>query len=67
LYKGAEKEVDAVEGVVTEKAMTIIIRNTRRTRLVTSVRKRGTLQTRALRIQTMPLAVSRGSRRTSSL
>jgi hypothetical protein len=27
-HKGAEEEVDAAEGVVTEKAMTISIRNT---------------------------------------
>jgi hypothetical protein len=78
LHKGAEEdeEADAVEGVITEKSMIILIRNTGRTRLVTSVRRKGTLQTSAQRIQTMmitknlwraPLAVSRNSRRTSSL
>jgi hypothetical protein len=76
LHKGAEEEVDVAERVVMEKAMTISIRNTSRIRLVTNVRRRGTLQTSALRIQTMmmtknlwraPLAVSRSSRRTSSL
>jgi hypothetical protein len=36
--------VDAGEGVVTEKATTISIRNTGRTTLVTSVRSRGTLK-----------------------
>jgi hypothetical protein len=56
--------------------MTILIRNTGSKRLATSVRRRSTLQTSALRSQTMmmtknmwraPLAVSRRSGRTSSL
>jgi hypothetical protein len=59
-----------------KKTTTISIRNTGKTRLVTSVRRRGTLQTSALRSQKMrmtknlwraPLAVSRSSRMTSSL
>jgi hypothetical protein len=49
------EEVDVAEEVVTEKATTISIRNTGRTRLATSVRRRGTLQTSALRSQTMTM------------
>jgi hypothetical protein len=55
LHKGAEEEVDVAEEVVTEKATTISIRNNGRTGLVTSVRRRGTLQTSALRSQTMTM------------
>jgi hypothetical protein len=53
--RGAKEETDAEVKVVTKKAMTISISNIERTRLATSVRRRGTLYTSALRSQTMTM------------